>query len=399
MSLDTLREVETGGIWKSERPAAYLTRHEHGVRFHYKPEYGGPPIAWSLPREEESIDLRGGALPPFFSGLLPEGRRLRAIRTATKTSADDDLTLLLAVGGDAIGDVRVLPIGATPATDREEEGGRSLGDISFGDLYSKVLAAKTVDRPAIAGVQDNVSSAMISLPVRYAGAAWILKLDPPKHPHLVANEAFFLAAAQSSGISTAHAEIVHDRPGTPGLLVQRFDREPVEDGLRALAVEDACQVLGRYPADKYRLSTEEVLRGLAIQTGAPLLAARTLIHQFTFAFATCNGDAHAKNFSILNRDDEWQATPAHDLPSSHPYGDTTMTLSLNGKLREDIGRADFLALTAHCSVPAKAIARVLDAGVKAAPTWLDRIDELPFDSRANRKLGKACSYRVRRLTG
>ncbi len=52
-----------------------------------------------------------GALPPFFSGLLPAGRRLTALRSAVKTSADDELTLLLAVGADTIGDVQILPHG------------------------------------------------------------------------------------------------------------------------------------------------------------------------------------------------------------------------------------------------------------------------------------------------
>jgi len=36
-----------------------------------------------------------GALPSYFSGLLPEGRRLGALRRAVKTSADDELSLLL----------------------------------------------------------------------------------------------------------------------------------------------------------------------------------------------------------------------------------------------------------------------------------------------------------------
>ena len=43
--------------------------------------------------------------------LLPEGRRLGALRRAVKTSADDELSLLLAVGADAIGDVQVVPSG------------------------------------------------------------------------------------------------------------------------------------------------------------------------------------------------------------------------------------------------------------------------------------------------
>lgn len=34
-------------------------------------------------------------LAPYFAGLLPEGRRLSTVRTAVKTSADDDLISLL----------------------------------------------------------------------------------------------------------------------------------------------------------------------------------------------------------------------------------------------------------------------------------------------------------------
>ena len=46
----------------------------------------------------------GGGLPPFFAGLLPEGHRLAVLRRDVETSADDELTLLLAVGADAPGD-------------------------------------------------------------------------------------------------------------------------------------------------------------------------------------------------------------------------------------------------------------------------------------------------------
>jgi serine/threonine-protein kinase HipA len=53
-------------------------------------------------------------VPPFFAGLLPEGARLVALITRLKTSAADEFSLLVAVGGDTIGDVRVLPEGAAP---------------------------------------------------------------------------------------------------------------------------------------------------------------------------------------------------------------------------------------------------------------------------------------------
>jgi hypothetical protein len=58
----------------------------------------------------------GGAVPPFFAGLLPEGVRLGVVTSSTKTSADDHFTWLLANGAGTFGNVRVVPAGAIHAT-------------------------------------------------------------------------------------------------------------------------------------------------------------------------------------------------------------------------------------------------------------------------------------------
>jgi len=401
MQAEELRRIDVAAVWVDDLPAARLVRTPQGVRFTYLDGYTGAPVATSLPRDVGPVLFAGGAVGPFFAGLLPEGRRLAAVRRVTKTSADDDLTLLLAVGEDTIGNVRILPEGASPgaqATD-DEEVPPTLDAVDFTELFAAVLQQPMRDRRGFPGAQDKVSGQMISLPVRHAGAQWILKLDPPEVPHLVANEAFFVAAAKDSGLQTAHVEVVRDRAGRPGLLVRRFDREPSDETMRCLPQEDACQVLGRYPADKYRLSTEEVIAGLSRRCGAPIVAARTLLQQFAFAYLTGNGDAHGKNFSIVRRQNEWHVCPAYDLPSTLPYGDTTMALSLQGRDREDIRRADFVALGEQCSVPEKATARVLDGLLTAAPRWLERLDELPFDRRQVHKLQQACRYRAERLAG
>lgn len=381
---------------KAGAPAARLTRDRGDVVFEYDALYDGPPVCFSLPRDVGVVRHAGGALPPFFSGLLPEGRRLTAIRRATKTSLDDELTLLLAVGGDTVGDVQVLPREHAAERDESSPTAASLAEVDFAELFEQAVGADPTDLAAIAGVQDKVSGRMISLPLTHAGAAWILKLDPPEFPHLVANEAFFLEAARASGLEVADAEVVRDRNDSPGLLVRRFDRERADGSLRAFAQEDACQVLGRYPADKYRLSTEEVVQGLASRTGAPIIAARTLLRQFAFAYLCCNGDAHAKNFSILERN-EWRVAPAYDLTSTQVYGDHRMALTIGGKSGEDIGRQDFVRLGLECGVPEKATARVLDELLAAVPVWLARLEELPFDERRLHRLRRACLYRAERL--
>lgn len=75
-----------------------------------------------------------GAVPPFFAGLLPEGRRLTALRGAVKTSADDELSLLLAVGGSTIGDVTVLPEGVDATEPTPLVSGE---DFSFADVLAE----------------------------------------------------------------------------------------------------------------------------------------------------------------------------------------------------------------------------------------------------------------------
>ena len=246
--------------------------------------------------------------------------------------------------------------------------------VRFGDLFATATGApESIDRVAIPGAQDKVSARMINVPVAKAHERFLLKWDPPEFPHLVANEAFFLEAARRSGLEAADARIVHDSEGVPGLLVRRFDRVSSRDGqVGLLAQEDACQALGRYPADKYRVTTEAVIGGLARVCRARPVAAHALLKQFAFAYLTCNGDAHAKNFSVFRVGAEWRPTPIYDAPTSHVYRDHSMALPLNGKIEEDIGRRDFIALGEAVGVRAPAVERALDELCETVDRWSRR---------------------------
>ena len=404
--LDALRDVERADVRKRGRKAANLRRRVDAVVFEYERDYldaGGPPVATSLPPSAEpTVTHAPGALPPFFSGLLPEGRRLTALRSAVKTSADDEFTLLLAVGADAIGDVQVLPEGEPAGAVEARVSVTAWSELRFADLLAEsVGGGREVDRVALPGVQDKVSARMINLPVARENERYMLKLDPPEFPHLVANEAFFLEAARRSGLEVAAAEVVEDATGAPGLLVTRFDRVADETGgVLPLAQEDGCQVLGFYPADKYRVATEDVIGGLAEVCRARPVAALALLRQVAFAYLSCNGDAHAKNFSVRQLPDgEWRVTPAYDVPSSYPYGDTTMALSVNGRRREDIGRRDFVALGEAVGLRRAAVERALDDLSARVDLWIDDLDSLPFDEYRLRKLRRAVEYRRARLGG
>ncbi|GAC1441325.1 MAG: type II toxin-antitoxin system HipA family toxin [Mycobacteriales bacterium] len=401
LELQELRQVERADVYKQGRLAATLSRTAAGVEFRYLPEWlasGGPSVASTLALQPGPVLSRAGAVPAYFAGLLPEGRRLTALRRAVKTSADDELSLLLAVGSDAVGDVQAVPVGVPPALVQPRLTISDISQVRFAGLLADLGIRP--DRVALPGVQDKVSAAMLTLPATRAGARFLLKLDPPEFRHLVDNEAFFLAAARATGLATVRADVVVDADGRHGLLVERFDRPGLnaDSGTHMRAVEDACQATGRPPADKYVLSTEEAFGALVGLCQAPLPAARVFLAQLAFAYVTGNGDAHAKNFSVLQTaDGEWRPAPAYDLPSSQPYGDSTMAMSIGGRTSGDLGAEDFLELGRGLGVPERAVRKLLSQVVDGSRMWRDNLDQLPFDVGQIRKLGHVIDYRVRRL--
>ncbi|MFI2559898.1 HipA N-terminal domain-containing protein [Nocardia farcinica] len=150
-----LRDVESADVYKCGRLAGTLRRDGDDVVFTYLEEYRAdpetPPIAFTLPKHSEAVRTTGGSVPPFFAGLLPEGARLVAITALTRTSEDDHLSLLLAVGADTVGDVQVLPTGLSlteppplfgedPATGLRQPWIGRLGEIGFDEAWTRRLA-------------------------------------------------------------------------------------------------------------------------------------------------------------------------------------------------------------------------------------------------------------------
>lgn len=397
--LSELRRVEKADVYKQGLLAASLERTPDGVKFEYLSswiEEGGPAVASSLPLSSIPQVRPGGALPAYFSGLLPEGRRLGALRREIKTSADDELSLLLGVGGDVVGDVQIVPEGSKLKEISPRVEVNDFNEISFTQLLYE-QGIKT-ERIGIAGFQDKVSAAVLNLPVAQRGESFILKLNPPEFKHVVENEDFFLRAAKLSGLNVAKARVVTDVDGETGLLVTRFDRVPIKGAKSfALAMEDASQVLGRPPADKYIISTEAAFKALSSICLAPLPAARNFITQLVFAYLTGNGDAHAKNFSVLkNVEGEWQPTPAYDLPSTYFYDDDSMAMTLNGK-SADFGSKDFVYLGVHLGIPERAVRRIIKDMSELVDLWLPNIDELPFTAAVKAKFVRHTNYRRTRI--
>jgi serine/threonine-protein kinase HipA len=131
---------------------------------------------------------------------------------------------------------------------------------------------------------------------------------------------------------------------------------------------------------------------------APAVAGRELLRQLAFAYLTGNGDAHAKNFSVVRTvDGEWRAAPAYDVPTSHPYGDTTMALSIAGQRGGEYAAADLVGLGERIGVPERSTRRALAELTDRADLWLPKLDALPFDGRTIAKLRRLIDSRRARL--
>ena len=410
--LDDLRRLDTADVYKGLRLAARLRREGNGVRFWYQPDYladpEAPAVAWTLPKTDQVVSSPAGAVPPFFAGLLPEGVRLRAVVAGTRTSEDDHLTLLMAVGGDAVGDVRVVPAGLRPedrpATVAEDQ----IPTLSLAEVFSRAVTPDPLDleRVALPGVQAKVSAAMLSTPISTATGPAILKLNPDRgYPRLVENEHFFLAMAADCGLVVPEHRLVVDRAGSTGLLVARFDRIPADGRTHRLAQEDGCQLLGAYPAAKYRLRTEVVARVVAdvVETGlgSGPLATRRLLELVTFSYLIGNGDLHGKNFSARQAPSGiWELSPAYDLVSTQPYlgWRDPMALDLVGRANR-LDRRHLVESGARLGLPERATTRVIDQIANRAEPWLGRLDRIGLDERSTELLRELLRTRLAGLRG
>jgi serine/threonine-protein kinase HipA len=218
----------------------------------------------------------------------------------------------------------------------------------------------------------------------------------------VENEAFFCDLAKKAGLAVANARLVVDGDGVGGLLVERFDRvtgegpEPV-----ARACEDACQVLNLWPADKYNVSSEELIATMSDVCASPALATRDMFRQLCFAWLTGNGDVHAKNISVIQHDaSEWRVSPAYDVPSTLFYRDYSMALSIGGR-SDGLSRRRWMQFASEVGLAAPAADRIVDGLLASTSDLVDTIaaGALPFDANTTSDVARNLTNRRRLLTG
>ena len=180
---------------------------------------------------------------------------------------------------------------------------------------------------SISGVQEKFSVLLDKNKLRLINEGeqgeYILKPIPGagKRPECMpANEHLTMQIArQVYGIETAENALIFFKNGSPAYITKRFDLK--EDGSK-LAQEDFASLSGRTPqthGEHYKYSGNyfslfEIMKKFV---PAYILEASKLFKILLFNYLFSNGDAHFKNFSLVETSmGDFKLSPAYDLLNS-----------------------------------------------------------------------------------
>ena len=179
----------------------------------------------------------------------------------------------------------------------------------------------------ISGVQEKFSVLLEKNKLRLVRegerGTYILKPIPAtgKNPdQMPANEHLTMQLArQIYGIETAENALIFFKNGAPAYITQRFD---VKDDGTKLAQDDFASLAGRIPqthGEHYKYAGNYLEMFQLMQTYLPTYKteAPKLLKRLVFNYLFSNGDAHFKNFSILETEmGDYRLSPAYDLLNS-----------------------------------------------------------------------------------
>jgi serine/threonine-protein kinase HipA len=338
-------------IWLNDERVAVIQRERSRLRLSYTPEaldryeLGLPLLSLSLPLTMDSYPQ--GVTRAFLDGLLPEGESRQVIARDLGLRDTDTFGLIRALGRDCAGALVIQPaedpapripitLTADPLSDDD------LADL-IANLRSAPLGAGGRVRISLAGVQEKLLLTRMpngrwGRPVDGTPSTHILKPEVAAYPATVANEAFCMRLAHALGMDVAHVETTQIS-NRKLIVVDRYDRIVGADGsVQRLHQEDLCQASGLPPHQKYEEDGGPSLRRIAglIELATSRDSLERLLQAVTLDVVIGNGDAHAKNFSILHsQSGALRLAPLYDLMSTLHYGDDHLAMYIDGVQRTD----------------------------------------------------------------
>ncbi|MEI6446697.1 MAG: HipA domain-containing protein [Actinomycetes bacterium] len=382
-------------VWLYGERVAIVDRERGRIGLRYTEEalarhdLGSPVLSLSLPVSKTRFTQ--GSAKPFLDGLLPEGEPRRAIARRLGLGQDDTFGLIEELGRDCAGAVVFQPPDAPPPPAATTATAEPIDEARLAELVSNLQSAPLGSggrvRVSLAGVQEKLLLTRMpggswGLPVDGTPSTHILKPEIPAYPHTVDNEAFCMRVAKHLGLDVASVETT-EVAGRKLLVVERFDREVSGDGTTTrLHQEDFCQAVGMVADRKYEEDGGPSLRRIAevVQAVAAPGSLEQLLRATTVNALIGNGDAHAKNLSLLHKPTGIiTLAPLYDLLATAGYGANHLAIRIDNVLRLDRLTAERVVNeAAGWGLPRGRAAEVVAALLEAAPAALESArDETP----------------------
>jgi serine/threonine-protein kinase HipA len=297
-------------------------------------------------------------LPTFFRNALPEGALRRVVEARLRRSGQIELEMLLWLGPDLPGDLRVVPDPLDPEP-----------DVTAGDVSERASPRDAADpiRFSLSGVQlkasvlvDLADENKITLPLVGQGGRWIAKFPSAVFRDLPENELTMLRWARATGLQVPDHRIVEVAsienlpPEFPrnghALLVERFDRTLSQ---RRIHQEDFAQVFEIEPEEKDLLFVPPDIAvtyagiGAVVSAHAGEADFREFVRRVAFMILSGNADGHAKNWSLVYPDRvHARLSPLYDVVATVAYPSIHRTLPLGFLQQEDPARTPRTAMDA-----------------------------------------------------
>jgi serine/threonine-protein kinase HipA len=200
-------------------------------------------------------------------------------------------------------------------------------DSPASNMATDALFVENRKRMSISGVQEKFSVLLEKNKLRLIQegeqGGYILKPIPNVGKHtdqMPANEHLSMQIArQVFGIETAENALMFFKNGAPAYITKRFDVK--EDGSK-WGQEDFATLAGRTPQThgedfKYLGSYLDLFELLKKYTPAYQIESIKLFKLIVFNYLISNGDAHFKNFSLIETPlGDYKLSPAYDLLNS-----------------------------------------------------------------------------------
>jgi serine/threonine-protein kinase HipA len=349
-------------VYLSESLAGVLSVDEYGILvFRYDKQYlesKGQALSCSLPLQSE--EYSGGAAHNFFSGLLPEEAMGRAMADAIGTDENNRFRLLVELGKESIGALRIGDITATEMHQYTELLNSDLQKVLAHreELMPEVYLNENV-RLSLAGAQSKIGLLLKNntyfLPLDGAPSNVIVKPTSSRFETLTTNEFLTMKIASQMGIGTPKVNLMQ-AGNQEFYCIERYDRLTTNSTLTRIHQEDFCQALGISSQNKYEQDggpsfpqCVDLIRRVCQVPGHDIIK---LLRLFIFNLLIGNRDAHGKNYSLLHDKKNVRLAPAYDLVNTQMYPlASTSAMSVNSQFEVDlITKNDWVAMFSESNI-------------------------------------------------